>query len=117
LGCRAIARTPAFSRNSRKTLSPRTAGRTPLCTGLSLRWLYVDFNGYFASVEQQLAALAISLIFGFAAIGKVVMGLIADRLTARRALAIDFAIQAASIVLVFAVQRAVAALRTGPRTR
>jgi OFA family oxalate/formate antiporter-like MFS transporter len=66
---------------------------------------HLEHVGYSASN----AALAISLIFGFAAIGKVVMGLIADRLTARRALAIDFAIQAASILLVVAVQRAVAA--------
>ena len=47
------------------------------------------------------AAFAASLIFGMAAVGKVVMGFLADRITARKALALNFAIQAASLVLVF----------------
>jgi MFS family permease len=51
------------------------------------------------------AALAMSLIFGCAALGKVIMGLLADRLTARRALALDFAIQAVGIALVFGAMR------------
>lgn len=55
------------------------------------------------------AATTMSLIFGFAAVGKVLMGLLADRVTARRALAIDFAIQAAGICLIFAVQNALMA--------
>jgi MFS family permease len=55
------------------------------------------------------ATLAMSLVFGFAAIGKIVMGLLADRLTARRALAIDFAIQAVGVALIFPVAHAAAA--------
>lgn len=51
--------------------------------------------------SQAKAALAMSLIFGFAALGKIIMGLLADRLMARRALALDFVIQALGIVLVF----------------
>jgi len=49
------------------------------------------------------AALAISLIFGFAALGKVIMGFAADRITARRALAATFAIQSIGVATVFAV--------------
>jgi MFS family permease len=47
------------------------------------------------------AAFAMSLIFGFAAIGKVLMGFLADRLTARRALALNFAVQVIGLSLVF----------------
>lgn len=52
------------------------------------------------------AALAMSLIFGFAALGKVLLGLVADRLTARHTLALDFCVQAAGIALVFLATRA-----------
>lgn len=55
--------------------------------------------------SQAHAALAISLIFGVAALGKIVMGLLADRMMARRALALDFVIQAVGIALVFQVGR------------
>jgi len=75
-------------------------------TGTAIHMVtHLEHVGYSAAD----AALAMSFIFGFAAIGKVVMGLIADRLSARRALAIDFVIQAVGIVLVFAIQFAVAA--------
>jgi MFS family permease len=75
-------------------------------TGTAIHMVaHLEHVGYSAAN----AALTMSLIFGFAAIGKVLMGLLADRLTARRALALDFAIQAAGIVLVFAVQNAVVA--------
>ena len=47
------------------------------------------------------AALAMSLIFGFAAIGKVIMGFMADRLTARNTLGLCFVVQAFGIALVF----------------
>jgi sugar phosphate permease len=49
------------------------------------------------------AAFAVSLIFGMATVGKVTMGFLADRMTARRALALNFGIQAAGLVLVFGV--------------
>ncbi len=75
-------------------------------TGTAIHMVtHLEHVGYSAAN----AALAMSLVFGFAAIGKVIMGFMADRLTARRALAIDFAIQAAGIALVFAIQSAIVA--------
>jgi MFS family permease len=75
-------------------------------TGTAIHMVtHLEHVGYSASD----AALAMSFIFGFAAIGKVVMGLIADRSSARWALTIDFVIQAVGIVLIFAIQRAVVA--------
>jgi MFS family permease len=75
-------------------------------TGTAIHMVaHLEHVGYSAAN----AALAMSLIFGFAAIGKILMGLLADRLTARRALALDFAIQAAGIALVFAVQNVIIA--------
>ncbi len=47
------------------------------------------------------AALVMSLVFGFAALGKVAMGLLADRITARKTLALDFAVQAIGVALIF----------------
>jgi MFS family permease len=47
------------------------------------------------------AALAMSLIFGFAALGKVIMGFMADRLTARNTLGLCFIVQAIGTALVF----------------
>jgi MFS family permease len=47
------------------------------------------------------AALAMSLIFGFAAMGKVIMGFMADRLTARKTLGLCFIVQAIGTALVF----------------
>ena len=52
------------------------------------------------------AALVISLIFGFAALGKVIMGFVADRITARMALAANFAIQSIGVATVFALGHA-----------
>ncbi len=75
-------------------------------TGTAIHMVaHLEHVGYSAAD----AAFAMSMIFGFAAIGKVLMGLLADRLTARRALAIDFAIQAAGISLAFAVQNTIVA--------
>jgi MFS family permease len=59
---------------------------------------YLEGIGY----KTAAAALAMSLIFAFAAVGKVVMGLVADRLTARIALVLCFVIQAAGLSIVFA---------------
>ena len=52
------------------------------------------------------AALAISLIFGFATLGKVIMGFAADRITARIALATTFAIQSIGVATIFVVGHA-----------
>ena len=52
------------------------------------------------------AAFAMSLIFGFAALGKVIFGLMADRLTARRTLALCFVVQAFGVALVFGAKYA-----------
>jgi len=51
--------------------------------------------------SRQNAAFAVSLIFGMATVGKVTMGFLADRLTARKALALNFGIQAGGLALVF----------------
>jgi MFS family permease len=58
---------------------------------------YLENVGYKAGS----AALAMSLMFGFAALGKIAMGFIADRITARKALALDFAISAGGLALAF----------------
>lgn len=75
-------------------------------TGTAIHMVtHLEHVGYSAAD----AALAMSFIFGFAAIGKVMMGLIADRTSARWALAIDFMIQAVGIMLVFAIRVTVVA--------
>jgi MFS family permease len=58
---------------------------------------YLEGVGYRTSA----AALVMSLVFAFAALGKVVMGYVADRVTARVALVLCFATQAAGLSLVF----------------
>ncbi len=58
---------------------------------------YLEGLGYRASA----AALTISVIFAFAALGKVLMGFVADRLTARIALVVCFVTQAAGLSIVF----------------
>jgi MFS family permease len=62
---------------------------------------HLEGVGYKASS----AALVVSLIFAFAAMGKVVMGFVADRLTARRALVLCFLIQAVGLSIVFGAAR------------
>lgn len=62
---------------------------------------YLEGIGYRTSA----AALVVSLIFAFAALGKVVMGYVADRLTARIALILCFLTQAAGLSLVFGADR------------
>jgi MFS family permease len=58
---------------------------------------YLDDLGY----APNRATLAASLIFGFAAIGKIAMGLLADRISGRFALGLNFSIQAFALVLAF----------------
>jgi MFS family permease len=60
---------------------------------------YLEEVGYKASS----AALAMSVFFGCAALGKVAMGYVADRISARLALAVDFAATALAFVMVFGV--------------
>jgi MFS family permease len=62
---------------------------------------HLEGVGYKASA----AALVMSLVFAFAALGKVVMGLAADRLTARIALVLCFVTQAAGLSIVFGAER------------
>ncbi|MBV8772201.1 MAG: MFS transporter [Deltaproteobacteria bacterium] len=62
---------------------------------------YLEGIGY----KTSAAALAMSLVFAFAALGKVVLGYAADRLTARLALVICFVIQAAGLLIVFGAAR------------
>ena len=73
------------------------------CFGFAAAGAVVHLIAYLEGVGYRpaSAALAMSLFFGFAAIGKVVMGWLADRVSARIALAVDFAITAAGFSLVF----------------
>jgi MFS family permease len=58
---------------------------------------YLEGIGY----KTSASAHVVSLIFAFAALGKVLMGYIADRLSARVALVVCFLTQAAALSLVF----------------
>ncbi|MBV8055528.1 MAG: MFS transporter [Deltaproteobacteria bacterium] len=62
---------------------------------------YLEGIGY----KTSAATLAVSLIFAFAALGKIVMGLAADRLTARIALVLCFVTQAAGLSIAFGAAR------------
>jgi MFS family permease len=62
---------------------------------------YLEGLGYKISA----AALVVSLVFAFAALGKVIMGFAADRLTARIALTLCFVIQAIGLSTVFGAAR------------
>lgn len=62
---------------------------------------YLEGVGYKVSA----ATLVVSLIFAFAALGKIVMGFAADRLTARVALVLCFLMQAAGLSIVFEAAR------------
>jgi len=62
---------------------------------------YLEGLGY----KTSAAALVVSLIFAFAALGKIVMGYVADRLTARIALVLCFVFQAAGLSVVFGAAR------------
>jgi MFS family permease len=58
---------------------------------------YLEGVGY----KPTAAALVMSLVFAFAALGKVMLGLVADRLTARVALVSCFVMQATGLSIVF----------------
>jgi MFS family permease len=62
---------------------------------------YLEGLGYKASS----AALAMSILFGLGALGKVLLGHVADRIGARLALVADFAAAALAFLLVFGAAR------------
>jgi MFS family permease len=62
---------------------------------------YLEGIGYSATS----AAFAMSMLFGFAALGKVGMGYLADRISARLTLALDFAIIALTFTMIFSAAR------------
>jgi MFS family permease len=77
------------------------------CFALSATGSLIHMVAYLEGVgyKTSAAALVVSLIFAFAALGKVVMGFIADRLTARIALVLCFVTQAAGLSIVFGAAR------------
>ncbi|HJU12340.1 MAG TPA: MFS transporter, partial [Candidatus Binataceae bacterium] len=62
---------------------------------------YLEGVGY----KSSAAAVVMSLVFAFAALGKVIMGFVADRLTARIALVLCFLAEAAGLSIVFSAGR------------
>jgi len=71
------------------------------CFALAATGVLIHFNQYLIDLHYSaaLAAEAVSVSFGITTVGKVLMGLFADRITARIALAVSFAIQAIALVL------------------
>jgi MFS family permease len=71
------------------------------CFALAATGVLIHFNQYLIDLHYSaaLAATAVSVSFGITTVGKVLMGLFADRITARIALAVSFAIQAVALVL------------------
>jgi MFS family permease len=90
-----------------RTRSFWTIVTAKFCFGFAAAGGVIHMVAYLESVGYKggSAAFAMSMIFGFAACGKVIMGLVADRVTARLALALDFALIAAALLLVFSVAR------------
>jgi MFS family permease len=78
-----------------------------LCFGFAAAGAVVHMVAYLEGVgyKASSAALAMSIFFGLAAFGKVAMGYVADRISARRALAADFALRALAFVMVFGAAR------------
>ena len=74
-----------------------------LCFGLAAAGTVAHMVAYLEGVGYKPgnAALAMSVFFGCAAMGKVAMGYVADRISARLALAADFAITGLAFVMVF----------------
>jgi MFS family permease len=77
------------------------------CFGLAAAGAVIHLVAYLEGIGYtgESAALAMSLIFGSAALGKILMGFLADRVTARIALALDFALIAIGLTLVFGAAR------------
>jgi MFS family permease len=74
-----------------------------LCFGFAAAGTVAHMVAYLEGVgyKPASAALAMSSFFGCAALGKVTMGYVADRISARLALAADFAATALAFVMVF----------------
>jgi predicted MFS family arabinose efflux permease len=74
-----------------------------LCFGFAAAGTVVHMVAYLEGVgyKPASAAVAMSLFFGIAALGKVTMGYVADRISARLALAVDFAATALAYLLIF----------------
>jgi MFS family permease len=74
-----------------------------LCFGFAAAGAVVHMVAYLEGIGYRAssAALAMSVFFGCAALGKVGMGYAADRISARLALAADFAATALAFVMVF----------------
>jgi sugar phosphate permease len=78
-----------------------------LCFGFAAAGAVVHMVAYLEGVgyKASSAALAMSVFFGCAALGKVAMGYVADWISARLALAADFAAAAVAFVMVFGAAR------------
>jgi MFS family permease len=74
-----------------------------LCFGFAAAGAVVHMAAYLEGVGYRAnsAALAMSVFFGCAALGKVAMGYMADRISARLTLAADFAAAAVVFIMVF----------------
>jgi MFS family permease len=74
-----------------------------LCFGFAAAGTVAHMVAYLEGVGYRpgSAALAMSSFFGCAALGKVAMGYVADRISARLALAADLAVTAMAFVMVF----------------
>jgi MFS family permease len=80
-----------------------------LCFGFAAAGTVAHMVAYLEGVgyKPASAAFAMSSFFGFAALGKVTMGYVADRISARLALAADFAVTAVAFVMVFGAARVI----------
>jgi MFS family permease len=73
------------------------------CFGFAAAGAVVHMIAYLEGIGYKAgsAALAMSMFFGFAAAGKVGMGYLADRISARLALAVDFVVIAMTFTMIF----------------
>ncbi len=77
---------------------------TQVCFAFVVTASIVHLIPYFRTLafRPQSAAAVLSLSFGVATLGKLLMGWVADRMGARFAIAVNFAVEALAIVLLFA---------------
>ncbi len=90
-----------------RTLSFWMIALANFCFGLSATGTAIHMVAHLEGVgfAPATAALLMSLMFGLAAISKVLFGLLADRTSARFSLGLDFGLQAGAIALIFALNR------------